>query len=93
VSKLIKKAYLPSYVGVRDNIDEESPIVRASRSIDDEILPVYQIIQPMTTTLYFDNAKGLGEWNILIESRACNDLRDARRRDAHTFELILRKIK
>ncbi|KAF9014907.1 hypothetical protein BDQ17DRAFT_1418043 [Cyathus striatus] len=43
--------------------------------------------------LYFDSATGFGEWRILISTRADRDLREARRRDAKFFKVIIKKIK
>lgn len=47
----------------------------------------------MSRALYFDSAEGLGDWRILISTRADRDLRDWRRRDAEFFKIIIKKIK
>lgn len=46
-----------------------------------------------TSALYFESAEGFGEWRILISTGADRDLRDARRRDAGFFKIIIKKIK
>ena len=43
--------------------------------------------------LYFDSADGFGEWRILISTRADRDLREARRKDAKFFKIVVKKIK
>ncbi|KAH6917673.1 hypothetical protein BKA70DRAFT_1178689 [Coprinopsis sp. MPI-PUGE-AT-0042] len=53
----------------------------------------FPMVQPMRAALYFDSAEGLGEWRILISTRADRDLRDWRRRDAEFFKIIIKKIK
>ena len=50
-------------------------------------------VLPMKAALYFDSADGFGEWRILISTRADRDLRQARRRDAKTFAIFIKKIK
>ncbi|KAI0757678.1 hypothetical protein C8Q80DRAFT_1134850 [Daedaleopsis nitida] len=50
-------------------------------------------VMPMKAALYFDSADGFGEWRILISTRADRDLRQARRRDAKTFAIFVKKIK
>lgn len=50
-------------------------------------------VQPLRPALYFDNANGFGEWQILISTRASRDLRDARRKDAKIFDIYIKKIK
>ncbi|KAI1785420.1 hypothetical protein LXA43DRAFT_132940 [Ganoderma leucocontextum] len=53
----------------------------------------FPLVQPMKAALYFDSAKGFGEWRILISTRADRDLRQARRRDAKLFQIFVKKIK
>ncbi|KAH6876648.1 hypothetical protein BKA70DRAFT_1576722 [Coprinopsis sp. MPI-PUGE-AT-0042] len=53
----------------------------------------FAMVRPMKAALYFDSAEGLGEWRILISTRADRDLRDWRRRDAEFFRIIIKKIK
>jgi len=53
----------------------------------------YPMVQPMKAALYFDSAEGFGEWRILISTRADRHLREARRNDANSFKIFLKKIK
>ena len=53
----------------------------------------FPLVQPVKAALYFDSAKGFGEWRILISTRADQDLRQARRRDARLFRIFVKKIK
>ncbi|KAG1806261.1 P-loop containing nucleoside triphosphate hydrolase protein [Suillus variegatus] len=64
--------------------DAESPTDR---------LNAYQMVQPMKAALYFDNADGFGEWQILISTEAYKHLREFRRADKKTFKIIFKKIK
>ncbi|KAG2023736.1 hypothetical protein CC2G_001355 [Coprinopsis cinerea AmutBmut pab1-1] len=62
--------------------------------LDEDSTPAaYPLVQPMKAALYFDSADGLGEWRILISTRADRDLRDWRRRDSEFFRIIIKKIK
>ncbi|KAI0757677.1 hypothetical protein C8Q80DRAFT_1265551 [Daedaleopsis nitida] len=56
-------------------------------------VPSLPPVLPMKAALYFDSAVGFGEWRILISTRADRDLRQARRRDANTFKIYVKKIK
>ena len=51
------------------------------------------MVQPMKAALYFDNAVGFGEWTILLDNRAIQNLREARRTDAKHFGIIIKKMK
>jgi hypothetical protein len=51
------------------------------------------MVQPMKAALYFDSAAGFGEWRILISTRADRHLRVARKTDAKTFKIVIKKIK
>ena len=53
----------------------------------------FPLVQPVKAALYFDSAKGFVEWRILISTRADQDLRQARRRDAKLFRIFVKKIK
>ncbi|EPQ56620.1 P-loop containing nucleoside triphosphate hydrolase protein [Gloeophyllum trabeum ATCC 11539] len=52
----------------------------------------YPIVQPMKAALYFESAKGLGDWHIFVSTRADRDLRAARKKDPDTFKIIAKKI-
>ncbi|EPQ61193.1 hypothetical protein GLOTRDRAFT_135727 [Gloeophyllum trabeum ATCC 11539] len=67
-------------------------VANAEIASDDDA-PAYPIIQPMKAALYFESAKGLGDWHILISTRANADIREARRKDSKTFRIIIKKIK
>ncbi|KAG1841504.1 hypothetical protein F4604DRAFT_1598121 [Suillus subluteus] len=47
----------------------------------------------MKVALYFENANGFGEWQILISSEAYKHLREHRRADKKIFKIIYKKIK
>lgn len=53
----------------------------------------YPFVQPMKAALYFDSAKGFGQWRILISNGASQYLRQARKKDPPTFRIIINKIK
>ncbi|CAA7264670.1 unnamed protein product [Cyclocybe aegerita] len=74
-----------------DSIAEKETLPEAE---DTPNLPAaYPMVQPMKAALYFDSAEGFGEWRILISTRADRDLREARRKDAKFFKIIIKKIK
>lgn len=54
---------------------------------------VYPRVQPLRAALHFDTPEGFGDWRILIPSNANRDLRDARKKNAVLFEIIVKKIK
>ena len=59
----------------------------------DAVPAAYPFVQPMKAALYFDSAEGFGEWRILISTRADQNLRQARRRDAKLFQIFVKRIK
>jgi hypothetical protein len=61
--------------------------------VEDKESSAYPMVQPMKAALYFDSVVGFGEWRILISTRADRDLREARRMDAKSFKIIIKKIK
>ncbi|KAG2064506.1 hypothetical protein BDR04DRAFT_1162468 [Suillus decipiens] len=56
-------------------------------------LNAYPMVQPMKAVLYFDNADGFGEWQILTSTEAYKNLRKFRRADEKIFKIIVKKIK
>ncbi|KAK0506408.1 hypothetical protein EDD18DRAFT_1455735 [Armillaria luteobubalina] len=64
---------------------EESAVV--------ELPSAYPIVRPMKSALYFDSAEGFGEWTIIISTNADDFLRSTHRKDASTFQIIVKKIK
>ena len=51
------------------------------------------MVQPMKAALYFESAKGFGDWRILISTAAIQDLRETRRKNPSLFKIILKKIR
>ncbi|KAG2143549.1 uncharacterized protein EDB93DRAFT_1088104 [Suillus bovinus] len=51
------------------------------------------MVQPIKAALYFDNADGFGEWQVLISTEAYRILREFRRADVKIFKIIVKKIK
>ncbi|KAF7986148.1 hypothetical protein HWV62_38518 [Athelia sp. TMB] len=49
--------------------------------------------QPVKAVLYFESAEGFGDWRILLNGRAHQDLRKARREDQSYFKIIFKKIR
>ncbi|KAK0478174.1 hypothetical protein IW261DRAFT_1482258 [Armillaria novae-zelandiae] len=66
-------------------VQEESAVV--------ELPSAYPIVRPMKSALYFDSADGFGEWTIIISTNADDFLRSTHRKDASTFQIIVKKIK
>ena len=61
--------------------------------VETEAPSAYPMVQPMKAALYFDSAEGLGEWRILMSTKAEKNLREARKQDGNMFKIILKKIK
>ncbi|KJA29102.1 hypothetical protein HYPSUDRAFT_32443 [Hypholoma sublateritium FD-334 SS-4] len=72
-------------------VNQEQVAVEVKAAV--EVPAAYPMVQPMKAALYFDSAEGFGDWRILISTRADRDLRDARRKDAKFFKIIIKKIK
>ena len=49
--------------------------------------------EPVKAVLYFESAEGFGDWRILLNGRAHQDLRKARREDQTYFKIIFKKMK
>lgn len=47
----------------------------------------------MKATLYFESANGFGDWRIILNTRAIQNLREARRADPAFFKIIVKKMK
>ncbi|KAK0444957.1 uncharacterized protein EV420DRAFT_1721599 [Desarmillaria tabescens] len=58
-----------------------------------ELPSAYPNVRPMKSALYFDSAKGFGEWTIIISTNADDFLRSTHRKDVSTFKIIVKKIK
>ncbi|KZP15184.1 P-loop containing nucleoside triphosphate hydrolase protein [Athelia psychrophila] len=50
-------------------------------------------IQPMKAALYFKNVDDFGDWRIILNGRAIQNLREARRGDKYYFKSIYKKMK
>jgi hypothetical protein len=96
LGEAIKRAYFPREQSTNGessgNSTDERSTSCESPSQEKE-LSVYPMVQPMKAALYFDSADEFGEWRILISTRADRNLREARRTDAKTFKIIIKKIK
>ncbi|KAG2085197.1 uncharacterized protein F5147DRAFT_794237 [Suillus discolor] len=80
---------------VREYAKYVAPEVSSTEDVESptDRLNAYQMVQPMKAALYFDNADGFGEWQILISTEAYKHLREFRRADKKTFKIIFKKIK
>ncbi|KAI0735956.1 P-loop containing nucleoside triphosphate hydrolase protein [Earliella scabrosa] len=91
-----KTAYLPPVVPETHDLptqqapEEDSPVELTHAP---EQKGAYPFVQPIKAALYFDSARGFGQWRILISNGAAQDLRQARRKDPTTFGIIVNKIK
>ena len=96
VIPVVRKVFLPPPPVASAHTSSDAPAASSVIPEDDvdgaapEILPP---VLPMKAALYFDSADGFGEWRILISTRADRDLRQARKRDAKTFKIYVKKIK
>jgi hypothetical protein len=53
----------------------------------------YPMVQPMKAALYFDNAKGFGDWKIFVSTAAIKDLRANRKKNPELCKIILKKMR
>ncbi|RPD59349.1 hypothetical protein L226DRAFT_576154 [Lentinus tigrinus ALCF2SS1-7] len=93
---VFKTQYLPP--PPPESQDMPAPATSTHASPDDDITHApeagaYPFVQPMKAALYFDSAKGFGQWRILIGNGASQYLRQARKKDPSTFRIIINKIK
>ncbi|KAI0696497.1 hypothetical protein C8T65DRAFT_583394 [Cerioporus squamosus] len=93
----LKNLYLPPHPPETHDIPAKAPVnVDVSHDEDLTHAPepgAYPFVQPMKAALYFDSAKGFGQWRILISNGASQYLRQARKKDPSTFSIIINKIK
>ena len=61
--------------------------------MSEDVTTVYPQVQPLRAALYFDSAKGFGQWRIWISSRAIRNLRETRKKDPNLFRITLKKLK
>ncbi|KAI0061021.1 P-loop containing nucleoside triphosphate hydrolase protein [Artomyces pyxidatus] len=93
---VIKAAYIPSAVAeahVEDTYAQIDAPVIIEALVSESVPAAYPLVLPMKAALYFESADGFGEWRILISGRADRNLREAKKKDANTFRIILKKIK
>jgi hypothetical protein len=99
--EIIRRAYIVP-ADTREDEDRES--VEQTEESSDNIIPTsdparsetqeaFPMAQPMKAAIYFDSAKGMGAWRILISTRMIKNLRETRRRDAQTLKVLLKKIR
>ena len=95
VSDVLKDRFLPhpsvtSKVVLNASAPEAS---KAAAEVSKDSNPqAFPIIQPMEAALYFESAKGLGDWTILVASDAIKDLRETHKKNRNLFKIILKKI-
>ncbi|KAH9910160.1 uncharacterized protein B0H18DRAFT_516086 [Fomitopsis serialis] len=59
----------------------------------EETASAYPFVQPLKAALYFDSAKGFGEWTVLISTSAHADLRQMRKKSLDLFNITVKKIR
>ncbi|KIK71556.1 hypothetical protein GYMLUDRAFT_33762 [Collybiopsis luxurians FD-317 M1] len=93
-SSIIKSACLASSekepVTTRNTMPE---IVEDETAVVQVIPAAFPKIQPIKSALYFDSVDGFGEWTILISQNADAELRSRHRKERHSFDIIVKKIK
>ena len=95
VSDVLKARFLPQPTitnKVLPNASAPEVLTAATEVSKDSSPEAFPIIQPMEAALYFESAKGLGDWMILVASDAIKDLRETHRRNRNLFKIILKKI-
>ncbi|KDR84732.1 hypothetical protein GALMADRAFT_260438 [Galerina marginata CBS 339.88] len=96
IESSIRRSYNPRALATDDVADITADDLKPVQNSIDSIPcapAAFPMVQPMKAALYFDSAVGFGEWRILISTRADRDLREARRKDAKFFKIIIKKIK
>jgi hypothetical protein len=95
LSYIFKAEYIPSDDSVSKTIvalDNSQPET-TSNATDIKPQSAFPVVQPMKASLYPDSTVGFGNWQILLSTRANQNLREARRMDAKRFKIIIKKIK
>jgi hypothetical protein len=95
LTDVFKRNYVPSSAIKAIAKCSSATLASFDQSVETpEKVPVaYPQVQPMKVALYFDNAKVLGQWRILISERADRDLRETKKKDTNLFRSTLKKIK
>ncbi|PCH33059.1 hypothetical protein WOLCODRAFT_14494 [Wolfiporia cocos MD-104 SS10] len=99
VKERVKMAYLPQQREPEvippqsHTVDPAAPGEETSVEEKSNEKSVYQMVQPIKATLYFNMAEDFGEWRIIVGSRAERDLRQARRKNPVLFDIIIKKMK
>ncbi|KAG2131228.1 P-loop containing nucleoside triphosphate hydrolase protein [Suillus bovinus] len=88
----IKASLFPN---MGESAKDVAPEVSSTEDVESPTnLPdAYQMVQPVESALYFDNADGFGEWRILVSAEAYKNLREFRRTDQKMFKIIFKKIR
>lgn len=68
--------------------DSEAP-----NPVADVLTDLYPRLDPVKAKQTFDSPDGFGEWGIYMAGEAIKHLREFRRKDQHTFEIVQKKIK
>ncbi|PCH33046.1 hypothetical protein WOLCODRAFT_62498 [Wolfiporia cocos MD-104 SS10] len=94
----IYNAYIHPQTNSNDNHkasgeNPNPPDDATTAEVTTETPEAFPMIQPMRAALYFDSADGLGQWRILVSTRADADLRQARKRNSELFRIIIKKIR
>jgi hypothetical protein len=79
VVRTVRQLYFGHYMGPEGNSNIAEPLVSENNQA--------------STSLYFSNPKSLGPWRIYFVHRAENYLRDIRKRDQKTLNIVLKKVK
>ncbi|KAG1800254.1 P-loop containing nucleoside triphosphate hydrolase protein [Suillus plorans] len=88
----IKALLLPN---VKESAKDVAPEVSLTEDVESptDRPNTYQVVQPMESALYFDNADEFGAWQILISTEAYKKLLEFRRANKEIFKIIFKQIK
>ncbi|KAG1862479.1 P-loop containing nucleoside triphosphate hydrolase protein [Suillus tomentosus] len=88
----IKASLLPN---VEESAKDVAPEVSLTEDVESptDQPNTYQMVQPMESALYFDNADEFGAWQILISTEAYKKLLEFRRANKEIFKIIFKQIK
>jgi hypothetical protein len=95
VSDVLKARFLPQTIIPNKVVPSASApeLSKAATEVSKDSSPeAFPIIQPMEAALYFESAKGLGDWMVLVASDAIKDLRETHKKNRTLFKIILKKI-
>jgi hypothetical protein len=93
ISDIVKKSFLLQASPVTPLSPAKTAETRAVESpYGKDSAIAYPMVQPMKAALYFDNAKGFGDWRILVSTAAIKDLRANRKKNPELCKIILKKM-